>query len=46
VFLCRYWLENEISFAQCPLKTPTPEAARQYIERAAYQYIEQYRRKQ
>jgi hypothetical protein len=30
-FLCRFWLENEISFAQC-LKTPLPEGARQYIE--------------
>jgi hypothetical protein len=45
-FLCRYWLENEISFAQCPVKTPMPEAARQYIEQAARQYIEQYRGKQ
>jgi hypothetical protein len=45
-FLCRYWLENEISFAQCPVKTPMPETAREYIEKAARQYIEQYRRKQ
>jgi hypothetical protein len=30
-FLCRYWLENEISFA--PFRnTPPPDAARQYIE--------------
>jgi len=45
-FLCRHWLENEISFAQCPVKTPMPEAARQYIDRAGRQYIEQYRRQQ
>jgi hypothetical protein len=30
-FLCRFWLENEIAFAQC-LKTPLPDGGRQYIE--------------
>jgi hypothetical protein len=30
-FLARYWLENEILFAQCQ-KTPMPEAGRRYIE--------------
>ena len=45
-FLCRYWLENEIQFAQSPVETPMPEAARQSIERAARQYVEHYRRQQ
>jgi hypothetical protein len=36
-FLCRFWLENEIVFAQ-GVKTPMPDVARQYIE--------QYRRNQ
>jgi len=30
-FLCRFWLENEIVFADCR-KAPMPEACRQYIE--------------
>jgi hypothetical protein len=36
-FLCRFWLENEICFAQC-LRTPMPFSA--------HEYIEQYRRQQ